>query len=267
MRRISKARSRGANAKQVRALRSSKSHTRESPKTGDSLRRFESRQSRDMGVSMKHAVIVAGGMLEADFAALYLKQERPEYLIAADFGLEFMYQRQLRPDIVIGDFDSVAKEIVDYYRRDSRIRFFELNPVKDDTDTEAAVRIALHLGAGRITLLGVTGTRLDHVLANISLLLIGLQEHVPMTILDAHNRIRMLNQNIVLRKEEQYGDYVSLIPYMGDVTGVTLRGMKYPLTNHTFTGGNSLGISNEIVEEQAEILFSTGILLMIETRD
>lgn len=216
---------------------------------------------------MKHAVIVAGGMVEADFAARYLKQEKPDCLIAADFGLEFLYRQQLRPDIVIGDFDSVAKEIADDYRRDSRIRFFELNPVKDDTDTEAAVRIALRLGAERITLLGVTGTRLDHVLANISLLLIGLQEHVPMTILDSHNRIRMINQSVVLRKEDQYGAYVSLIPYMGDVTGVTLRGMKYPLTDHTFTGGNSLGISNEIVGEQAEILFSTGTLLMIETRD
>lgn len=216
---------------------------------------------------MKHAVIVAGGLLEADFVTGYCTREKPDCLIAADFGMEFFYRNKMRPDIVIGDFDSVTKEIVDYYRRDRQIRFYELNPVKDDTDTEAAVRIAVRLGAKRITLLGVTGTRLDHVLANISLLLIGLQEHVPMAILDSHNRIRMLDQSIVLKKEEQYGAYVSLIPYMGDVTGVTLRGMKYPLYDHTFTGGNSLGISNEIVGEQAEIFFSSGTLLMIETRD
>lgn len=216
---------------------------------------------------MKHAVIVSGGEIDDAFTSRWLKEAKPDCLIAADSGLEFFYRNRIQPHIVIGDFDSAAGDIEKYYLADRDVRMIRLNPVKDDTDTEAAVRYAVSNRAECITVFGATGTRLDHVLGNISLLFIGIQEKIPITILDAHNRIRMLEKGIVMEKLQQYGNYISLIPYMGDVTGLTLRGMKYPLTDYTLTGGNSLGISNEIEAERAEITFRSGVLLMIETKD
>ena len=88
-----------------------------------------------------------------------------------------------------------------------------------------------------------------------------------MELLDEHNRIRMIQDALTLEKETQYGKYVSLIPYGGDVQEITLRGFKYLLSDYTMGGFNSLGISNEIVDNRAEIRFRSGILLVIESKD
>ena len=105
------------------------------------------------------------------------------------------------------------------------------------------------------------------MLGNISLLGIGLEEDVRMELLDANNRIRMTDHSVVLKKKQQYGKYLSLLPYSEKVTGVTLKGVKYPLDNYTMGGFNSLGISNEIVDAEASIELKSGRLLVIESRD
>ena len=139
---------------------------------------------------------------------------------------------------------------------------------KDWTDTELAVQRALEYGPSRIDLAGATGgSRIDHLLGNIQLLALALTAGVPMLLLDTHNRIRLLEKGCRIAKAEQYGDFISLLPFGGSVCGVTLRGMKYPLDDAVLTPDITLGISNEIVDETAEISFSSGKLLMIETRD
>ena len=138
---------------------------------------------------------------------------------------------------------------------------------KDDTDTEFALRLAISMGAECITVLGGTGSRLDHVLGNIELLGIGLELGVEIELLDANNRIRMTDHGMVLKKEEQFGKYVSLIPYTAQVEHLYLAGFKYPLADYCLKGFCSIGVSNEITEEQAEITFENGILIVIESRD
>ena len=94
-----------------------------------------------------------------------------------------------------------------------------------------------------------------------------LEEQIKISLVDEHNRIRMINQPLTIRKAEQYGKYVSLIPFSEKVSGVTLRGLKYPLTDYTMGGFNSLGISNEIVSDEASISLSSGQLIVIESKD
>ena len=101
----------------------------------------------------------------------------------------------------------------------------------------------------------------------MALLGIGLKENADIQLVDAYNRIRMIDKSIKLVKTEQFGNFVSLLPYAGEVKEVTLKGFKYSLEKHTMGSFSSLGISNEIVEEEAEILFEEGILLLIESRD
>ena len=72
---------------------------------------------------------------------------------------------------------------------------------------------------------------------------------------------------LLLKKEQQYGTYVSLIPLTTQVTGVTLTGFKYPLTGHTLGGFSSLAVSNEIVEEEGVIELQDGILVLAESMD
>lgn len=212
-------------------------------------------------------LIVSGGSIDDAFAADWIQKKQPDSMIAADSGMEFFYRTDIMPNRIIGDFDSVNVEILAYFEKKPEVVFTRLNPVKDDTDTEFAIRQAIELGAQEITVLGGTGSRLDHVLGNISLLGIGLENGVQIQLVDAHNRIRMISQPLSIVKAEQFGSYVSLIPYAGEVKGLNLKGFKYPLENYDLKLYNSLGISNEIVDEVAEISFEKGVLLLIETRD
>lgn len=212
-------------------------------------------------------LIVSGGSLSKEFVMKIVGQGRYDRILAADSGMNALYAAAVTPDIIIGDFDSADEKILAFFQQNKAIDFCTLNPEKDDTDTEFAIRESIRRGADSITIIGGTGTRLDHVLGNISLLGIGLEEQVSMELLDEHNRIRMIQDALTLEKETQYGKYVSLIPYGGDVQGITLRGFKYLLSDYTMGGFNSLGISNEIVDNRAEIRFRSGILLVIESKD
>lgn len=212
-------------------------------------------------------LIITGGNIRDEFACEKIKTGGYDMIMAADSGMDFLYRNHLTPDIIVGDFDSVDHDALDFFREDKRIEFCRLDPVKDDTDTEYAIRDALSRGITQLTILGGTGSRLDHVLGNISLLGIGLEENVEIELVDEHNRVRMINKPLSIRRDEQFGRFVSLIPYTGNVEHVTLTGFKYTLDDYTMGGFNSLGVSNEIKEEVARIEFSSGILLVIESVD
>lgn len=212
-------------------------------------------------------VIISGGHIDDVFALNYLKENKYDCMIAADSGMDFLYRNNIMPDIIAGDFDSVGSDSLAYYQGLNKVQVLRLNPIKDDTDTEFVIREAIRRGATEITVLGATGTRLDHVLANVNMLGIGLEEGVSIELVDAHNRIRMIKDSLTISKEEEFGEFVSILPVKGDAKGVTLEGMKYPLSNANVSSFSSLGISNEIVEDKARILVKDGILLVIESSD
>ena len=216
---------------------------------------------------MKRAVIITGGRIEEPFCPKYIKKQPFDYYIAVDSGLQFFYEQNLIPDLIVGDFDSVREEALRFFEKQEGIEWLRLIPEKDDTDTECAVRQAILRGYEQIHILGGTGSRLDHMLATVGLLGIGLEEHVEIFLLDAHNRVRMIDKSFVLLRKEQYGNYISLLPVTPNVTGVTLTGMKYPLSDYTMMCYKSLGVSNEIVEDAAEIQLKEGVLLVVESKD
>ena len=212
-------------------------------------------------------VIFSGGQIDDAFALDWLQKNKYDYMVAADSGMNFMYRNNLVPDIIAGDFDSVNAESLNMFSEMEHIEMLRLNPVKDDTDTEFVIREVIRRGATAITILGATGTRLDHVLANVYLLGIGLEEGVVIELVDAHNRIRMVENLLEISKEEQFGAFLSVLPVRGDAKGVNLEGVKYPLKDAEIKSFSSLGISNEIQEEKAKISVKQGVLLVIESRD
>lgn len=216
---------------------------------------------------MRQAVIVTGGTVDFKFALAYMKEQKPDIVAAVDSGLEFFLKAAEKPDVIVGDFDSVTQETLAFFKGQQGIDWVTLVPEKDDTDTEAAIREVIGRGCKRIHILGATGSRLDHVLANIGLLGLGFSCGVEILMVDSCNRIRMVKKGISIPKKEQFGEYVSLLPFTPKVSGLTLKGMKYPLFQYEYSCFSSLGISNEIVEDVAEISFTEGILLVIESRD
>ena len=123
-------------------------------------------------------------------------------MIGVDKGMEFLYSHQILPNYIVRDFDSVKKEIGDYYRNETDVPIREFNPVKDASDTEIAIRLAMTLGASEIYILGATGGRIDHLWANVQTLTIPFKAGVDAVILDSQNKIRLIGGDTVIRREE-----------------------------------------------------------------
>lgn len=216
---------------------------------------------------MKRCLILTGGRVDYPSVSDFREKYEYEMVIAVDGGLTAAKNLGLMPDFCVGDFDSVLPESYEFFKKQHGISWETHPPEKDWTDTELAINLALRQEADEIHIFGATGTRMDHTLASIGLLQIPLTEGKRCWIIDANNRITMIDSHMILKKDEIFGKYVSLIPYTEKVTGVTLKGMRYPLQEYTFVHGNSLGVSNEVVEEKAEIFIKEGKMILIESKD
>lgn len=219
---------------------------------------------------MKDTIIVSGGNIHKDFALDFLKKNKTENtcLIAADRGVEFFMGTDLEPDVAVGDFDSLSAEGAKYMETLKHTEIRRLKPEKDDSDTQSAVNYAIEQGTERIMILGATGNRIDHLMANFGLLMLGKTKQVQIVLVDAYNYMSLIESGMILKKEEQFGKYVSFFPIEGEVTGLTLKGFKYPLNSYTLKVEDSgLTVSNEISDPEAEVTFETGKLLMIMSRD
>ncbi|MDF2944376.1 MAG: hypothetical protein K0S01_3234 [Herbinix sp.] len=211
-------------------------------------------------------LIITGGQVDDSFLSDRVIQEQYSMIIAADRGLTAADRLNLPLDFIVGDFDSVSESVLKKYRELSTpIETFPRE--KDKTDTQIAIELALMKKATSLDILGATGTRLDHALANVHLLLLPMQFEVQAFIIDPNNKICLKKESFTLQKSKQFGDYVSLLPFSEKVSDLSLKGFKYPLNRIVLTTGNSLGISNEIIEEEASVEFTEGILLVIESKD
>ena len=169
------------------------------------------------------------------------------------------------PDYILGDFDSIDKKVLEKYKT-QKIKINELKPEKDFTDTEEAINLAIKLKSSELVIIGAIGTRIDHVLANINVLKIALDNNIKAKIINEHNEIELINNELIIEKNNLY-KYISIMPLTTQVEGITITGMKYPLENYTLTIGNSLGVSNEQIEKTAKIKVKDGILIVIKSRD
>lgn len=227
---------------------------------------------------MFDTVIVSGGNIVRDFVLDFLRkmlntQGRDALcIIAADKGLEFFSGTGICPDVAVGDFDSLSGAGRRYLESSDsaalKCEVIRLKPEKDDSDTQSAVNTAIKRGAKSILIFGATGSRLDHVLANLGLLSYGYEKGVSVTLADQNNWITLIGTDTILKRDEQFGNFVSFFPVGGDVRGLTLRGFKYPLTRHYLrTSDSGLTVSNEILAPEARVTFESGKLLMIMSRD
>lgn len=211
-------------------------------------------------------LIITGGHIEDDFLRKCIATNQYGMIIAADKGLTAADRLNIPLDFIVGDFDSVSEAVLAKYRKKSTpIETFPTE--KDKTDTQIAIELALMHKPTGIDVIGATGNRQDHVLANMHLLLLPLQLGIEACILDQNNKIYLKKENFTMKRSLQFGDYVSLLPFTERVSGLTLQGFKYPLDQVTLLSGNSLGISNEVKEEEARVEWTEGILLVIEARD
>ena len=209
------------------------------------------------------SLIVSGGRAPSLQLIQTTLAEGFDYIIAADSGAKVLLDNGIKFDLAVGDFDSLAGASLEEIKKQTELITYEIK--KDFTDTEAAYHEAVRRGATEVVILGGTGTRLDHFMANLGLLLIALNEGVSVRLIDEHNEIFLINGSCQIAKRDGYN--ISVFPYGGDVPDFTLSQVAYPLENYHLTAASTLTVSNEFLDGPAKIEFSTGYVLVMISRD
>ncbi|MCL5429130.1 MAG: thiamine diphosphokinase [Chloroflexi bacterium] len=205
------------------------------------------------------AIVLANG----DFLAppdLSDRLAAADLFIAANGGAQHCRALGLRPDVIIGDLDSLdASTRADWETQGVRIISYPVE--KDQTDLELAMLYAKGAGAEKILVLGGLGRRWDHSFAN--LLLAAHPQFDGVSIIFLHGDQRLFIIKGKLHLQAATGDRASLLPLGGDAKEVTTRGLKYPLKGETLIFGSSRGVSNVVISEDAEVELQSGILLCV----
>ena len=219
-------------------------------------------------------LLFSGGNIEITFVKQYLSSRNFDTVVCADSGLEAAYRLQIPVDYAMGDFDSVPAALLSAYQSGEvacspGVYFVQYPAAKDYTDTQMVLEWILEKGAKEITILGATGGRLDHILSNLNILVKPMRLGIPAYIVDAHNRLYLIDHSTTIYRRQLFGKYISFQPLTERVYPVTLRGFQYPLTDYTLVYGEGRAISNEMAEneEEAEVSFEEGVLIVIESRD
>lgn len=205
----------------------------------------------------KMTALIFGAVPSESWA--YLDDVRADLVICADGGALCAKAAGFSPDLLIGDWDSGGQPV-------EGIPSISLPPEKDLTDLQAAAEAAMERGCHDLIFCGSLGGRLDQTAINLTLLEWCHDRGCDAILLGDGNEARMWDgAPLTLQRDERYC-YLSLIPLDRRIEGVTLRGVKYPLTDGTLTRGDTLTVSNEITADQAVLTAQRGRMLVIRSR-
>lgn len=206
-----------------------------------------------------HAIVVAGGdpPTAAELAAIPARA----LVIAADSGVGALHAVGRVPDAVVGDLDSADPGHVDAARTGGA-RVVRHPADKDATDLELALAAARDAGARQVTVLGVGGGRLDHLLANVLLLAHPGWSDLQVDARTADATLTVVRSTRALTGPR--GGIVTLLPLGGAAVGITTDGLRWPLRDETLSPATTRGVSNEIETAPAHVHVREGVLLAIE---
>lgn len=208
------------------------------------------------------AVVVASGEPDARDAA---HLANADLVVAADGGGRWLDAIGVRPDLLVGDLDSVAPSLVERLA-DGGVPVERHPTEKDASDTELALGRVVAAGADEVIVLGALGgDRLDHQLANVLLLADpGWRVVRDLRMVRGSTIARALHGGEQLSLAGRPGDRVTLLPIGGRAEGIRTDGLRYPLDGEALDLGRSRGLSNEIVGTSASVSLESGTLLVIE---
>lgn len=177
------------------------------------------------------------------------------YVIAADSGYSLVKKLGIKPDLIVGDFDSLS-EIVS---EDCQIINAPVD--KDDTDTMLAVKKALSMGFDDITLASSIGGRLDHTYANIQTLAYIVDKNVQCCMIGENDIVYLLKQGEYVFNNIN-NMYFSIFAYSNNAI-ISTSGTKYNLTEYSLTNKFPLGVSNVIIDQNCNLSVKEGQILVI----
>lgn len=215
---------------------------------------------------MRQIVVVAGGSPKywPDMSQLY---QEDTFWIGVDRGAWFLLNEGIAPDVAVGDFDSLTKSELAYVRG-AVSKVIQAPAEKDETDTQLALSVAAQVdGTSRIILIGATGGRIDHLMANFWLMseprFMSLSHRF--SIKDNQNTMTFYQPGSYDIQKEQDKYYIGFL-CVTPVSHLSLEGFKYSLDNHQADYPISFA-SNEFLEESGSFSFTTGQVVVVQSRD
>lgn len=210
----------------------------------------------------KRIVVVANGDLEdLAFYEAFIKPD--DYIVCVNGGTGHALALGLKPDLVIGDLDSLSAA--------DREEISRINPElivhpseKDKSDLELALDHSVKMKPLEIIMIGALGgTRFEHAFINVLLLYIPLRQRISARILSENQEVMLVRDEITIQGSA--GDYLSLYALTNRADGIVTEGLKYPLNNDLLYFASTLGLSNEFISSQAKVSLQSGLLLLIKS--
>jgi len=204
-------------------------------------------------------VVVTGG----DPVSVDERAKVPDaaFVVAADSGIEHAQALGLPVHVAVGDFDSVHPAAL--ARAEAAGAAIERHPAaKDATDLELALDVALAHRPRRVVVLGGHGGRLDHLLANATLLASPAYDEVEVVAHLGGATVTVVRSEAAVHGA--VGELVSLLAIHGAATGVRTEGLLYPLRREDLRPGSTRGVSNELVAPTATVALDAGVLLVVQ---
>lgn len=212
---------------------------------------------------MKKGLIISSGKIN-DYTLLDDLINENDYIVCADGGIDHIIKIGRVPNLLLGDLDSISDFGLEYIKS-KEIEIKKFPSVKDNTDTELGLEYLQDLGVEEITLIGGTGTRLDHTLANIFLLKKYNKDGKILRIVDDNNIIDYVLDELKVSKSDDR--YISVIPLGSEGVIVSLKGFEYPLDHKYIEFSSTLGVSNRIKNDIGIIKIHKGEALVFQSLD
>ncbi len=204
---------------------------------------------------IKHALVICNGEMPSQKLLVPLLKKKP-FIICADGGANKARAFNILPDFIIGDLDSITQKTRHYFSSVPII----YNPDQNSTDLEKTLNYLLTNSFASATIIGATGDRPDHTMANFSILM-KYHRKISLRFFDERCTAQMVHKKI--RFSSEIGQQISLMP-MGKCSGITTQGLKFPLKNEILELGVREGSSNEAVKNVITITMKTGSLLLFK---
>lgn len=204
---------------------------------------------------MKRCVIIGGAPIN-NYEYIKKNLRSDDFFIFCDSGLKHLQKLNVKPSVIVGDFDSFENPNMD-------VLTITLPKEKDDTDTMYGVKYALEQGFNDFLLLGVVGSRLDHTLGNITILWYLERKGATALIIDDYSEIEII-KNTTKYITNKF-KYFSLLNLGGSVSQVSIENAKYDLNKAQITNYYPIGVSNEVINDRfAKVEVFEGTLLLIK---
>lgn len=201
---------------------------------------------------MRKIVLVASGDYKFEY-----QYNKNDFIVAIDGGYNYLSEQNIKPNLFIGDMDSLNKQI------DKSVEIIKLPTEKDDTDALFAIKEMIKRGYNNYELYGFLGGDLSHTIANIQLFLFLKKQKINFKAIYQNHIYQVINQETISLNGKGYISIFSLV----DQSIVTIKNLKYEITNYKLTNSYPLGIDNEFINnKKAKIKCYEGYILIIYSK-